>query len=48
MIIESFTPAVESIARAAAIWRPLPDSQEALAADALASLRGHFAKAGSR
>lgn len=38
-IIESFTPEVESIAKAAAIWRPLEESQDALAADGLANLR---------
>ncbi len=31
LVIESFTPKVKSIARAAAIWRPLADSPEALA-----------------
>ncbi|MFV8817571.1 sugar phosphate isomerase/epimerase family protein [Haliea sp. E17] len=32
-IIESFTPACEEIADAAAIWRPLAESQDALASD---------------
>lgn len=32
-IIESFTPACEEIADAAAIWRPLAESQDALAQD---------------
>ncbi len=32
-IIESFTPACEEIADAAAIWRPLAESQDALARD---------------
>ena len=41
-VIESFTPEVESIARAAAIWRPLEESQDALAADGLAFLQGLF------
>lgn len=41
-VIESFTPEVESIARAAAIWRPLAESQDALAADGLAALEGYF------
>jgi D-psicose/D-tagatose/L-ribulose 3-epimerase len=41
-VIESFTPAVESIAEAAAIWRPLEDSQDDLAADGLAVLRDRF------
>jgi len=40
--IESFTPEVESIANAAAIWRPLEESQETLAADGLRNLRAVF------
>ena len=39
VVIESFTAKVESIAKAAAIWRPLADSQDALAADGLAFLK---------
>jgi D-psicose/D-tagatose/L-ribulose 3-epimerase len=38
-VIESFTANVKSIARAAAIWRPLAESQDALARDGLAFLR---------
>jgi len=38
-IIESFTPACEAIAAAAAIWRPLAPSQDALARDGGAFLR---------
>lgn len=38
-VIESFTDKVQSIARAAAIWRPLAPSQDALARDGLAFLR---------
>lgn len=41
-MIESFTPEVDSIANAAAIWRPLEDSQDKLASDGLANLRGTF------
>jgi len=41
-VIESFTPEVESIARAAAIWRPIEESQDALAADGLAFLQDLF------
>ena len=41
-VIESFTPEVESIANAAAIWRPLEESQEKLAADGLRNLRAVF------
>ena len=37
MVIESFTQKVKSIARAAAIWRPLAETQDALAADQPAS-----------
>jgi D-psicose/D-tagatose/L-ribulose 3-epimerase len=39
IVIESFTADVKSIARAAAIWRSLASSQDALAADGLAFLR---------
>jgi len=39
VVIESFTSKVKSIARAAAIWRNLAPSQDALAADGLAFLR---------
>jgi len=38
MVIESFTSKVKSIARAAAIWRPLAPSQDALAADGVVFL----------
>jgi D-psicose/D-tagatose/L-ribulose 3-epimerase len=43
VVIESFTSKVQSIARAAAIWRPLAASQDALAGDGLAFLRGLLA-----
>lgn len=39
LVIESFTAKVKTIAKAAAIWRPLADSQDALAEDGLAFLR---------
>lgn len=39
LVIESFTPDNQTIARAAAIWRPLADTQEALAEEGLAFLR---------
>ena len=42
-VIESFTSAVKSIARAAAIWRPLAESQDGLAQDGLRHLRKVFA-----
>ncbi len=38
-VIESFTPKTKSIAAAAAIWRPLAPTQDALAKDGLAFLR---------
>jgi len=40
VVIESFTAKVKTIARAAAIWRALADSQDDLAEDGLAFLRG--------
>ena len=39
LVIESFTSKVKSIARAAAIWRPLADSQDALARNGLTFLK---------
>ena len=39
LVIESFTSQVKSIARAAAIWRPLAVSQDALAQDGVTFLR---------
>lgn len=39
LVIESFTPKVKSIARAAAIWRPLATSPDALAGDGLKFLK---------
>jgi D-psicose/D-tagatose/L-ribulose 3-epimerase len=39
-IIESFTPQCQAIAAAAAIWRPLAPTQDALAQGGLAFLRG--------
>lgn len=42
MSIESFTSANRTIATAASIWRPLAESQDALAADGLAFLRELF------
>jgi len=38
-VIESFTSKVKSIARAAAIWRPLAATQDALAENGLRHLR---------
>jgi len=42
IVIESFTGDNDVIAKAAAIWRPLASSQDALAADGLAFLRRTF------
>jgi D-psicose/D-tagatose/L-ribulose 3-epimerase len=42
VVIESFTSKVKSIARAAAIWRALAPSQDDLARDGLAFLKGLF------
>jgi D-psicose/D-tagatose/L-ribulose 3-epimerase len=39
VVIESFTSQVKTIARAAAIWRSLAPSQDALAQNGLAYLR---------
>ena len=39
IVIESFTNKVKSIARAAAIWRPLAATQDDLARDGVAFLR---------
>ena len=41
-VIESFTPDCEAIADAAAIWRPLADSQDALARDGCRFLKSLF------
>lgn len=40
VVIESFTSEVKSIARAAAIWRPLAASQDALAGEGVRFLKG--------
>jgi D-psicose/D-tagatose/L-ribulose 3-epimerase len=42
LVIETFTPEVESIAKAAAIWRALEPSQNQLARDGLSFLRETF------
>jgi D-psicose/D-tagatose/L-ribulose 3-epimerase len=39
VVIESFTAKVKSIARAAAIWRPLAPTQDAIAYDGLKFLK---------
>ena len=43
VVIESFTPENQTIARAAAIWRPLAPDQDAIAVEGLAFLRGVLA-----
>jgi len=43
VVIESFTPGVKEIARAAAIWRPLAPTQDAIAEESLRFLRGLLA-----
>ncbi len=43
VVIESFSAQIESIAAAAAIWRPLAPTQDALAQDGLAFLQKTFA-----
>jgi D-psicose/D-tagatose/L-ribulose 3-epimerase len=43
VVIESFTPAVQSIARAVCIWRAIAPSQDAIASDGLAFLRALLA-----
>ncbi len=42
VVIESFSDQIESIAKAAAIWRPVAPTQDALAQDGLAFLRKTF------
>jgi D-psicose/D-tagatose/L-ribulose 3-epimerase len=39
VVIESFTAQVKTIARAAAIWRPLAETQDAIAFDGLRFLK---------
>lgn len=43
MVIESFSTEVKEIARAAAVWRPLASSPDALAREGLAYLRALMA-----
>ena len=47
LVIESFTPDNQTIARAAATWRPLAASQDALAEEGLAFLRSRVVSRGS-
>lgn len=43
IVIEAFTPQIQEIARAVSLWRPLAESQDALASNGLAHLRRIFA-----
>lgn len=45
-VIESFTPECEAVAEAAAIWRPLAPSQDALASDGCRFLKALFSDGG--
>ncbi len=45
VVIESFTPAVEVIAKAASIWRDIEPSQEAIASEGLDFLKSLWSKA---
>lgn len=42
LVIESFTPAVKVIAKAASIWRNFEPSREAIAVNGISFLRAHF------
>jgi D-psicose/D-tagatose/L-ribulose 3-epimerase len=42
VVIEAFTPKIKEIARAVSIWRPLAESEDALASDGLAHLKRSF------
>lgn len=43
VVIEAFTPEIKEIARAVSLWRPLAESQDALARNGLSHLRRVFA-----
>lgn len=43
VVIEAFTPKIKEIARAVSLWRPLAESEDALARNGLAHLRRVFA-----
>ncbi len=42
VVIEAFTPSIKEIARAVSLWRPLAESEDALARNGLAHLRSVF------
>jgi D-psicose/D-tagatose/L-ribulose 3-epimerase len=43
VVIEAFTPGIKEIARAVSIWRPLAESEDALASNGLRHLKAVFA-----
>ena len=44
LVIESFTPAVEVVAKAASIWRNFEPSRESIAIQGVSFLRSHFSR----
>ena len=48
VVIEAFTPKIKEIARAVSLWRPLAESEDALARNGLAHLRRVFGKNGAQ
>jgi D-psicose/D-tagatose/L-ribulose 3-epimerase len=44
VVIEAFTPKIKEIARAVALWRPLAESEDALASNGLRHLKAAFSK----
>lgn len=44
LVVESFTAENDTIAKAASIWRPLAESQDAIAIEGVATLRAAFAE----
>jgi D-psicose/D-tagatose/L-ribulose 3-epimerase len=44
VVIEAFTPKIKEIARAVALWRPLAESEDALASNGLRHLKAAFAQ----
>ena len=51
VVIEAFTPKIKEIARAVSIWRPLAESEDALATNGLRHLKtvfGHLPLVGER
>lgn len=44
VVIEAFTPKIKEIARAVSLWRPLAESEDALAGNGLAHLKRVFAR----